>query len=185
MKEKREKLSYASLLPGKTRKKVQRKTEFTPLEIAEGSRRKRKRVGRGRPSGHGKTSGRGTKGQQSRSGYSRKPGFEGGQMPLRLRVPKRGFTSRNKLIYQVVNLNDLERVSAASVDPQTLKDAGLIRDVLVPVKILGDGSLEKGYKVVADRFSGKARASIEAAGGSCEERNLTELLKAKVAGSAG
>ncbi|MBE7439481.1 MAG: 50S ribosomal protein L15 [Spirochaetales bacterium] len=145
--------------------------------MAPGSRKKRKRVGRGRPSGHGKTSGRGTKGQQSRSGYSRKPGFEGGQMPLRLRVPKRGFTSRNKIMYQIVNLEDLERVGSESIQPESLKKAGLIRDVLAPIKILGSGQVKKGFKVLADRFSASARGGIEAAGGTCEVRDLKSILK--------
>jgi len=177
VKEKKEKLSYASLTPARNKKKVQRTTVFTPLTISDGSRKKRKRVGRGRPSGHGKTSGRGTKGQQSRSGYSRKPGFEGGQMPLRLRVPKRGFTSRHKILYQIVNLEDLSRVDSDSVLPETMKKAGLIRDVLGPIKILGSGEVKKGYKVVADGFSATARKGIEAAGGSCEVRDLKAQLK--------
>jgi large subunit ribosomal protein L15 len=137
------------------------------LSPAEGSRRPKKRLGRGRGSGTGKTAGRGSKGQKSRSGYSRRLGFEGGQMPLIRRVPKRGFTNIFRREYTVVNLRDLEDLSG-EVTPETLLERGLVRRGL-PVKILGDGELKAALQVKAHRFSRTAREKIEAAGGSCEE----------------
>lgn len=141
------------------------------LSPAPGSKRSKKRVGRGRGSGRGKTSGRGHKGQKSRSGYSRRFGFEGGQMPLVRRIPKRGFHNRFRTEYQVVNLRDLERVFADgdTVDVETLRGRGLASG-REPVKILGSGELTKKLTVTADRFSRSAQEKIEAAGGSCEVR---------------
>jgi large subunit ribosomal protein L15 len=140
------------------------------LSTAKGSKHKRTRVGRGPGSGIGKTSGRGEKGQRSRTGYSRRPGFEGGQMPLIRRVPKRGFTNIFKTEYAVVNVSQLAALEGASGDitPQVLAEHGLVRAGL-KVKVLGDGELGKALKVVADKFSKSARAKIEAAGGRCEE----------------
>jgi large subunit ribosomal protein L15 len=140
------------------------------LSPAKGSKHKRTRVGRGPGSGIGKTSGRGEKGQRSRTGYSRRPGFEGGQMPLIRRVPKRGFTNIFKTEYAVVNVSQLAALEGASGDitPQVLAEHGLVRAGL-KVKVLGDGELGKALKVVADKFSKSARAKIEAAGGRCEE----------------
>ncbi len=137
------------------------------LSPAEGSRRPRKRIGRGRGSGTGKTSGRGSKGQKSRSGYSRRLGFEGGQMPLIRRVPKRGFTNIFRREIAVVNLRDLTGFEG-EVTPETLAERGLVKSGL-PVKILGDGDLAAALLVKAHRFSKTARQKIEAAGGSCEE----------------
>ena len=137
------------------------------LSPATGSRHKRKRVGRGPGSGVGKTAGRGSKGQKSRSGHSRRYGFEGGQMPLVRRVPKRGFTNLFRTRYEVVNvrqLNDFE----GDVTPERLAESGLVR-VGLPVKVLGDGDIGRAVTVVAHRFSRSARAKIEAAGGRCEE----------------
>ena len=139
------------------------------LAPASGATHYKKRVGRGPGSGHGKTSGRGHKGQGSRSGYRHQRGFEGGQMPLHRRVPKRGFTNIFRVEYDIVNLGDLaERFEAgASVTPETLATARLARKTR-PVKILGDGELKKALNVSAHKFSASAKASIEKAGGRCE-----------------
>ncbi|HEY3205245.1 MAG TPA: 50S ribosomal protein L15 [Thermoanaerobaculia bacterium] len=135
---------------------------------APGSTHYRKRVGRGPGSGHGKTAGRGSKGQKSRTGYRHMRGFEGGQMPLHRRVPKRGFTNIFRVEYDVVNIADLDRFEAgASVSPETLGDLRLVRRHR-PVKILGDGEIKKALNVSAHKFSASAKASIEAAGGRCE-----------------
>ncbi len=137
------------------------------LKPAKGSRKKRKRVGRGPGSGNGVTAGRGNKGQRSRSGFSRRPGFEGGQMPLVRRVPKRGFTNIFRTEYSVLNvgaLADLEN----PITPESLAAAHLVRRNR-KVKILGDGDLSKAVHVRAHKFSKSAREKIEGAGGSCEE----------------
>jgi large subunit ribosomal protein L15 len=144
--------------------------ELHNLKPAEGATRKRKRIGRGPGSGHGKTAGRGHKGQKSRSGYSRRWGFEGGQMPLVRRIPKRGFTNIFRVGFQVVNLRDLDRLfsDGDTVTPELLAEKGLIRVGKKPVKVLASGELGKKLTVQAHAFSKSARASIEAAGGSCE-----------------
>jgi len=140
------------------------------LKPAPGSRRNRKRVGRGRSAGGGKTAGRGQKGQNSRSGSHRKPGFEGGQMPLVRRIPKLGgFTPRNRKVYAVVNVCDLERFEKDQVvDPALLAGAGLIRKERENVKILGDGELKTSLTVRAHAFTRAAREKIEAAGGKAQ-----------------
>ncbi len=140
------------------------------LSPAKGSKHARKRVGRGPGSGTGKTAGRGEKGQKSRSGYSRRDGFEGGQMPLVRRVPKRGFTNIFKTEYAVVNLSQLAELPGELTDvtPEILAGRGLVRSGKL-VKVLGDGEIGKALKVTANKFSKSARAKIEAAGGSCEE----------------
>ena len=134
-------------------------------------RKYRNRVGRGEGSGHGKTSGRGSKGQQARSGYSRKYGHEGGQMPLYRRLPKRGFSNAPfKVEYSVVNLGDLAMFSAGDrVDLATLKAAGLVPKNADRLKILAKGELNVALTVLAHRFSVGARKAIEAAGGKVEE----------------
>ncbi len=137
------------------------------LSPAKGSRRSRKRIGRGPGSGTGKTAGRGHKGQKSRSGYSQRLGFEGGQMPLIRRVPKRGFTNIFRKEVAVVNLRDLADFEA-EVTPEILVDRGLVRRGL-PVKILGDGEISVALTIKAHHFSRSARSKIEAAGGTCEE----------------
>ena len=137
------------------------------LSPAKGSRRSRKRIGRGPGSGTGKTAGRGHKGQKSRSGYSRRLGFEGGQMPLIRRVPKRGFTNIFRKEVAVVNLRDLGDFEG-EVTPELLAKKGLVRRDLA-VKILGDGEISVPLAVKAHHFSRSARAKIEAVGGSCEE----------------
>jgi large subunit ribosomal protein L15 len=140
------------------------------LSPAKGSKHPRKRVGRGPGSGTGKTAGRGEKGQKSRSGHTHRAGFEGGQMPLVRRVPKRGFTNIFKVEYAVVNLAQLAELPGEMTDvtPEVLVNQGLVRSGK-PVKVLGDGEIGKALKVTANKFSKSARAKIEAAGGSCEE----------------
>jgi large subunit ribosomal protein L15 len=144
--------------------------ELNNLKPKKGSRHAKKRVGRGPGSGHGKTSGRGEKGQKSRSGFSRKLGFEGGQMPLHRRLPKRGFTNIFKKDYAVVNVSDLERFdNGATIDEAALRQVGLVKGQNDGVKILGDGELSKKLTVSATKFSKTAREIIEKAGGTCEE----------------
>ena len=139
------------------------------LQYTEGARKTRKRVGRGTSSGTGKTAGRGQKGQGARSGGGKKPGFEGGQTPLFMRLPKRGFTNFNKLEYAIVNLDQLNTFEAGTVVcPKALKEAGLIKKELDCVKVLGNGTLEKAITVKAHKFSKSALAAIEAAGGKTE-----------------
>ncbi|HEX9147666.1 MAG TPA: 50S ribosomal protein L15 [Thermoanaerobaculia bacterium] len=146
-------------------------TGVSDLRPAPGATRSRKRVGRGPGSGHGKTAGRGSKGQKSRSGYRHQRGFEGGQMPLHRRVPKRGFTNIFRIEYDVVNLSALEAFDAGeSVTPDKLAEKRLARGRR-PVKILGGGELKKPLTVSAHKFSASARSRIEAAGGSCEVLN--------------
>jgi len=137
------------------------------LSPAKGSKHAKKRVGRGPGSGLGKTAGRGEKGQKSRTGHSQRPGFEGGQMPLIRRVPKRGFTNIWRTEYAVVNLSQLAELEG-DVTPESLTQLGLVRSGK-PVKVLGDGEVGKAIRVTAHKFSKSARAKIEAAGGSCEE----------------
>ena len=137
------------------------------LKPAAGSKKKRKRVGRGPGSGTGKTAGRGHNGQRSRSGFSARAGFEGGQMPLIRRVPKRGFTNIFRTEYSVINVGDLEGLEGP-VNPTTLLAMGKVRKGR-KVKILGDGDLGQALTVQAHKFSASARQKIEAAGGSCEE----------------
>lgn len=139
------------------------------ISPAAGSKHKKKRVGRGPGSGLGKTAGRGSKGQKSRTGYSRRPGFEGGQMPLVRRVPKRGFTNIFRTEYAVINVDRLAKLEAVEeITPELLAERGMVRKGM-PVKILGKGEIDKALTVKAHRFSGSARSKIEGAGGTCEE----------------
>ena len=144
--------------------------ELNNLKPKKGARHAKKRVGRGPGSGHGKTAGRGEKGQKSRSGFSRQLGFEGGQMPLHRRLPKRGFTNIFKKNYAVVNLADLERFdNGATVDEAALRAAGLVKGQHDGIKVLGNGKLSKKLTVSATKFSATAKQSIEAAGGTVQE----------------
>jgi large subunit ribosomal protein L15 len=144
--------------------------ELSNLKPKKGARHAKKRVGRGPGSGHGKTAARGEKGQKSRSGFSRMRGFEGGQMPLHRRLPKRGFTNIFKKEHAVVNVSDLERFdNGATVDESALRQAGLVKGKNDGIKILGDGKLSKTLTVSATKFSKSAKAAIEAAGGTCQE----------------
>ena len=138
------------------------------LKPAIGSNKQKKRVGRGPGSGLGKTSGKGHKGQRARSGGSVNPGFEGGQMPLQRRIPKRGFTNMNSIEYAILNLKDLESIGMDEVHPESLLEAGIIRSVKDGLKILGSGELTRAVKVQAHAFSKTAMEKIKAAGGSAE-----------------
>ncbi len=140
--------------------------ELHDLSPVPGSRRDRKRKGRGPGSGNGKTAGRGENGHNSRSGGGVRPGFEGGQMPLQRRIPKRGFHNKFRVEYQVVNVRDLNRLDVDEVTPEVMRAKGLVSSARLPVKILGSGEVEKAFNVTAHRFSGTARSKIEAAGGS-------------------
>ena len=136
------------------------------LSPAAGSRRNRKRIGRGPGAGTGKTAGKGHKGQRSRAGFSRRRGFEGGQMPLLRRVPKRGFNNIFRTEYEIVNVASLADFEG-EVTPELLAEKGRVRPGR-PVKILGQGEVEAKLKVSAHKFSATAKQKIEAAGGSCE-----------------
>ena len=138
---------------------------------APGSRKPRKRVGRGNASGHGTTAGRGDKGQNSRSGGGKGPGFEGGQNPIQMRMPKLGgFKNRNRVEYAVVNVGRLEELykKGETVDVDSLFARGVIKAKTVPVKVLGDGDITKALTVKVDKMSGAAKAKIEGAGGTVE-----------------
>src|SRR5215510_6927404 len=141
------------------------------ISVPEGSNKGKKRVGRGMGSGHGKTSARGYKGQKSRSGYSSRPGFEGGQMPLQRRLPKRGFTNIFKKEWLEVKLSDLEKLFEASdaITPELMAERGLFRKSQLErvhgVVVMGNGEVSKSLNVTAHRFTKGAKAKIEAAGG--------------------
>lgn len=133
------------------------------------ARKERNRVGRGMSSGNGKTSGRGHKGQKARSGGGVRPGFEGGQMPLFQRLPKRGFTNINRKEYAVVNLSALNNFEEGTeVTPELLLETGLVSKLKAGIKVLGNGSIEKKLTVKAHKFSTSAKEAIEAAGGQTE-----------------
>lgn len=143
--------------------------DLSCLKPAIGSTKTRKRIGRGAGSGLGKTSGKGHKGQKARSGGSIKAGFEGGQMPLQRRLPKRGFRPLEKTVYAVINLRDLDLFDAGSViDLDDYGLAGLVHDLQDGIKILGDGELTKALTVKAHKFSKSAQEKIEKAGGTIE-----------------
>lgn len=143
--------------------------DLSNLRPSAGSSKNRKRVGRGQGSGLGKTAGRGHKGSKSRAGGSTKVGYEGGQMPLHRRLPKRGFYNPFRIEYEVVNLSGLTAFEAGSVvDPAALRAAGLVRNTNMPVKILAKGSIDRKLTVKAQGFSGAARKAIEAQGGEVE-----------------
>jgi len=138
--------------------------------LPSGANREKKRVGRGEGNGHGKTCCRGHKGAGARSGYSLRPGFEGGQMPLFRKLPQRGFNrTRFQTPCAVINLYDLDKISGDVVDLSTLKEAGLIRSNSTLAKLLGNGSVDRPYKVKLAACSKSAREKIEAAGGTVEE----------------
>lgn len=141
--------------------------ELHNLKNVPGAVHRRKRVGCGPGNGHGKTCGRGGKGQTARAGGGIRPGFEGGQMPLYRKLPRRGFNNKNfRTEYSVVNLNDLSRIEGVTdVTREVLVDNGLIRSNAVRIKVLGDGEIGTALKVTADKFSGSAKTKIEAAGG--------------------
>ncbi|EKC6409393.1 50S ribosomal protein L15 [Staphylococcus pseudintermedius] len=139
------------------------------LKPSEGSRKLRNRVGRGAGTGNGKTSGRGQKGQKARSGGGVRPGFEGGQLPLFRRIPKRGFTNINRKEYAIVNLDHLNQFEdGTEVTPELLIETGVVKNEKAGIKVLGNGSLEKKLTVKAHKFSASAKAAIEAKGGAQE-----------------
>ncbi|MFB3852954.1 MAG: 50S ribosomal protein L15 [Vicinamibacterales bacterium] len=144
--------------------------DLSNLKPPKGAKHSRKRVGRGQGSGSGKTAGRGHKGAQSRSGYKQKRGFEGGQMPLHRRLPKRGFHNLFRVEYSIVNLDTLEQRFEAGtvVTPALLAERHLV-DARRPVKVLGRGDIQKALTVHAHKFSGKAAEKIQAAGGTAEK----------------
>ena len=141
---------------------------LSTIRKPKGATEKRKRVGRGMGSGMGKTSTRGHKGQGSRSGSRLLRGFEGGQMPLHRRLPKRGFTNIFRIEYAIVNLGDIERLGQATVNPELLRSSGLVTKRDRPIKILGDGELKRAVTVQAHKFSKSAAEKIAAAGGKAE-----------------
>lgn len=139
------------------------------IKPAAGSRKRDKRVGRGVGSGHGKTACKGHKGQKARSGGTKGAGFEGGQMPLQRRLPKRGFRNRFKKEYAVVNLDALGRLrDEAVITPEILQEKGVVRDLKDGLKVLGDGSIDRPVTVRAAAFSASALSKIQAAGGKAE-----------------
>lgn len=139
------------------------------LQPAPGSRKPKKRVGRGIAAGQGKTAGRGTKGQKARSGGGVRPGFEGGQNPIYRRLPKRGFTNPNRKEYAVVNLSTLNRYEEGTVvTPELLMETGVVKKLQDGLKVLGDGELKVKLTVKAHKFSRAAVEKIEAAGGATE-----------------
>ena len=131
-----------------------------------GSTKDRKRVGHGHGSGHGKSAGRGDKGAGQRSGNRKRPWFEGGQMPLARRLPRRGFTNIFRKEFQIVNLRDIAKLEVNTVDASVMFDNGLIRSTLKPIKVLGDGQLDTVIDVTASAFSASAKDKIEKSGGS-------------------
>lgn len=139
------------------------------LKPPAGANRRRKRVGRGTGSGHGKTSGRGEKGQKARSGAHIHPWFEGGQLPLHRRVPKRGFTNRFRKVYATVNLKDLERFEVGTkVTPGLLQERRIVKDLKAGLKVLAEGILSKPLSVAAHKFSKRSIEKILASGGKVE-----------------
>ncbi|TEU03699.1 MAG: 50S ribosomal protein L15 [Dehalococcoidia bacterium] len=145
-----------------------RQNELAP---SPGAKHSSKRIGRGLGSGHGRTAGKGTKGQKARAGYKMRPGFEGGQNPLTKSLPEqRGFTNIFRIEYATINVARLNRFEAESeVTPQHLVEEGLVKSLKHPIKILGDGELQKPLTVRANKFTQPARRKIEAAGGKAEE----------------
>lgn len=143
--------------------------KLSELSPQEGSKKRPKRVGRGPGSGHGKTSGKGHKGQKARSGGGKGAGFEGGQMPLVRRVPKRGFVNIFKKDYSIINLSSLGGFDGKeAITPGLLKEAGIIKRSAMAIKVLGDGDIDKPLTIMAHKFSKSALQKIQAAGGKAE-----------------
>jgi large subunit ribosomal protein L15 len=139
------------------------------LKPAPGSRKRNKRVGRGIGSGHGKTSCKGHKGQKARSGGTKGPGFEGGQMPLQRRIPKRGFKNRFAIEYAIINLKDILKIQDADIiTPEILIEKGIIKDLKNGIKVLGNGDIQRPLTIKAHAFSASAISKISAAGGKAE-----------------
>jgi large subunit ribosomal protein L15 len=143
--------------------------KIADLKPAKGSTKKGKRVGRGVGSGHGKTSCKGHKGQKARSGGTKGPGFEGGQMPLQRRIPKRGFKNRFKIEYAIINLRDVNKLDGTEVlTPDNLFERGIVKDLKDGLKVLGNGEIKRPFTIKAHAFSASALAKIAAAGGKAE-----------------
>ena len=143
--------------------------KLNDLVAPKGMNKKIKRRGRGIGSGHGKTSCRGHKGQKARSGGLPRPGFEGGQMPISRRLPKRGFNNRFKKTFQIINIESLNKFKKDStVTPEMLKEQGLIRNTIIPVKVLSKGKINKALHIQAQAFSKQAKEKVEKAGGKVE-----------------
>mgnify|MGYP001467076785 CR=1 FL=1 len=142
--------------------------KLNTLKPSKGSVKSKKRVGRGHGSGLGKSSGRGNKGAGQRSGFKKRPWFEGGQMSLARRLPKRGFTNIFKKEFQVVNISSLNEMDTDFITSSVLKEKGLIKSLLVPIKILGNGDIEKKITIEANSFSKSAKEKIEKVGGVCK-----------------
>ncbi|MFN3739783.1 MAG: 50S ribosomal protein L15 [Thermodesulfovibrionales bacterium] len=139
------------------------------LKPAPGARKKKKRIGRGIGSGHGKTSTKGHKGQKARSGGTKGPGFEGGQMPLQRRLPKRGFTNTPfRKEFAVINLKDIEKLGLEDISPQVLLEKGIIRDIKDGLKVLADGDIKRPVKIKAHAFSKAALEKLKASGSTVE-----------------
>ena len=138
------------------------------LKPVKGSIKNRKRIGRGHGSGLGKSAGRGNKGAGQRSGFKRRSWFEGGQMPLSRRLPKRGFTNNFKKEFQIVNISKLERIEEQKIDAKLMYEKGLVRSPFKPIKILGSGVLKQSVYIVATEFSKSAKEKIEKSGGTAE-----------------
>ena len=138
---------------------------LSSLKFAPGSKKKPKRIGRGPGSGRGGTSTKGHKGQRSRSGSKKPAYFEGGQMPIHRRLPKRGFTNIFREKLQIVNINQLKAIEQTEIDAEILKDQGIIKKASIPVKLLGNGEIDKPLKITVNAVSASAKAKIEAAGG--------------------
>jgi len=145
------------------------------LANTQGTHRRKKRVGCGEGSGRGKTSTRGQKGQKSRAGGTVRPGFEGGQMPLYRKLPHRGFNNfKFRTDYALVNIGDLEKVTATEIDKDQLVEAGLVRKNCKRIKVLGQGEIKKAITISADKFSSSAKSKIEAAGGTVKVNGANE-----------
>ena len=154
------------------------------IPTIKGATHPTKRLGRGEGSGHGKTSGKGHKGQKARSGGGIRIGFEGGQMPLYRKLPRRGFNNYNfKKTFQLVNVGQLEKVEGDTINRESLVAAGLVRDNAEPVKVLGDGELSKAFTFDVDKVSASANSKIEAAGGKIVDA-VAEKVSAASAASA-
>ena len=144
-------------------------THIGTLRPPRGAKKRRKRIGQGMGSGHGKTATRGSKGQRSRSGARMRPGFEGGQMPLHRRLPKRGFTNIFKKHFALVNLRDLKDFAPGeAITPELLIQRGYVKELRDGLKVLGDGELKVALKITAQHFSKSAREKIQKAGGTAE-----------------
>ena len=141
---------------------------LSTLKPIKGSVKGRKRVGRGHGSGLGKSSGRGDKGAGQRSGFKRRPWFEGGQMSLARRLPKKGFTNIFKKEFQIININSIDKLDEEIVTASVLQERGLVKSLFIPIKILGEGVINKKIIIEANSFSVSAKKAIEKAGGTCK-----------------